>query len=380
MSFKRIFSISRRIFIDLRNDRRTLALIFIAPIFAMFLFGLAFSGEVHDVRTIIVNNDTGFTIPFGKGFVSISKKITDNLDHKVLHIIKMNDFDEARRDAKNGKAYAVLYFPKDFTSGLVRRQFDPSFKEIPAVKVLVDRSNANVAEAVIRSIAGSIEKTIEESRYAQPLKIDTSEALFAKKAKFMDFFVPGIMSFVVYLLTTLLTLLTFVNERTTGTLERLLSTPAREAEVAAGYCIAFSIVGMIQSGLLLAIGVLAFNIMIAGNILFAFLVIVMLAVACQSLGILLSSLAHREIQAIQLFPLIALPAFLLGGVFWPVEAIPEWLRPCSYALPITYAVDACRSVILRGWGFEKIEKDLLVLLAFAAVFLIFAIVSLKRRR
>jgi ABC-2 type transport system permease protein len=188
------------------------------------------------------------------------------------------------------------------------------------------------------------------------------------------------MSFVVYLLTTLLTLLTFVGERTSGTLERLLSTPVREAEIVAGYCISFSVIGMVQSSLLLMIGVFGFNILIAGNVMLAFLVVVMLAVACQSLGILLSSLASREIQAIQIFPLIAIPGFLLGGVFWPVEAIPAWLRPCSYALPITYAVDACRSVILRGWGFEKISGDLLVLCFFATIFLGFAMFTLKRRR
>jgi ABC-2 type transport system permease protein len=371
--------VARRIFLDLKNDRRTLALIFLAPIIAMFLFGLAFSGEVRDVRVLLVNNDAGYTLPFGMGHISVSRKIMDHIDPKVLRLSYLNDIGEAKKKAADGEASAVIYFEKDFTANVMRRQIDPSFKADPAVRVMIDRSNVNIAEAVLRSVARSVEQTLAESKRPAPLRIDTSEALFARDAKFMDFFVPGIMSFVVYLLTTLLTLLTFVNERTTGTLERLLSTPLREGEIVAGYCVSFSVIGMIQAGILLSIGIAVFDILIAGNLLLAFLVIVMLAVSCQSLGILLSSIAHRELQAIQLFPLIALPGFLLGGVFWPVEAIPEWLRPCSYILPITYAVDACRSVILRGWGFEKIMKDLAVLLGFAAVFLALAMISLRRR-
>ncbi len=108
--------------------------------------------------------------------------------------------------------------------------------------------------------------------------------------------------------------------------------------------------------------------------------IALLAVVCQSLGILFSSLAVREAQAIQFLPFIILPAFLLAGIFWPIEAIPSWIRPASYLVPPTYAVDACRSVVLRGWGLDKIWMDIVALLVFASVFLTIAVWSLKRRK
>ena len=87
-----------------------------------------------------------------------------------------------------------------------------------------------------------------------------------------------------------------------------------------------------------------------------------------------------EGQAIQFFPLIVLPTFLLAGIFWPVEAIPSWLRPLSYVIPPSYAVDAIRSVMLRGWGIGEIWVDLVAFLAFAVFFLSLAIWSLKRSR
>jgi ABC-2 type transport system permease protein len=119
---------------------------------------------------------------------------------------------------------------------------------------------------------------------------------------------------------------------------------------------------------------------VVGNVLLAFLVVALLAVVSQALGILLSSLAKREGQAVQFIPFIILPVFLLSGVFWPIEAIPAWLRPLSYLVPPTYAVDACRAVILKGWGLDKIWIDVAVLVAFAALFLVMAALSLKRKK
>ncbi len=380
MSPRRVLAVTLRIFTDLRNDPRTVALILVAPIIAMSLFGLAFSGEIRDVRTILVNSDEGFYNPLEDKTVYVSKEITERLDRRSLSIREMKDPAAALKEARDGGASVVILFPASFTRDLVRRRFDPSYKEIHPVKVLLDRSNTTIADAAMKSIASSVDRTITGSKYAVPLTIDTSEAIFARDAKFMDFFVPGIMSFVVYLLTTILTILAFVNEKTTGTLERISATPLTAAEIVTGYCVAFSIVGMAQAGILLSVGILAFGITVAGHIALAFLVIALLAVACQAMGILLSSLASRELQAIQIFPLVAIPGFLLGGVFWPVEAIPAWLRPVSGLLPITYAVDACRAVTLRGWGIEKISRDLMALGTFAIVFITLAMLLLRRRR
>ena len=125
--------------------------------------------------------------------------------------------------------------------------------------------------------------------------------MYGANAQFIDFFVPGIMAFVVYLLTTLLTLLAFVGERTSGTLGRLLSTPLQESEIVSGYAIAFGIIGTIQAAFLLTVAILVFKIMIVGNVLLAFLVIALLAIVSQALGILLSSLAKREVKRFNLY-------------------------------------------------------------------------------
>ena len=378
MNFRRTFAVTKRVFRDIKNDKRTIALMLLAPIFAMFVFGLAFSGDVEDVNVVVVNHDTGFQIPGGEN-LSLSQNIINNLDTKVLNIKYMSNDASAVGEVENGKAYAVIIFPENFTKTAYTGATNPSSNQSTQISIRADESVVNIKNAIFSTVGDAATKTMEDQGINPAVKLD-SDPVYGEGAEFIDFFVPGIMAFVVYLLTTLLTLLAFVGERTSGTLERILATPVKESEIVCGYALAFGIVGTIQAAFLLAVGVLVFKIDVVGNVLLAFLVVALLAVVSQALGILLSSLAKREGQAVQFIPFIILPVFLLSGVFWPIEAIPTWLRPLSYLVPPTYAVDACRAVILKGWGLDKIWIDVAVLVAFAALFLVMAALSLKRKK
>jgi len=377
MKFYRILAVTRRIFSDMRNDRRTIGLIFFAPILAMTVFGLAFSGDVEDVNVIIVNHDEGFTVP-GGNYTSLSDEIVSNMDNQTVNIQYMDDENQALDKVKNGKAYAVVIFPAKFTEDVLKSAGSSNASQTD-ITVKADESVANVKNAIYGTLTDAINTTMSDNGFKSPININ-SDPVYGKDAEFIDFFVPGIMAFVVYLLTTLLTLLSFVGERVSGTLERILATPVTEGEIVAGYGIAFSIVGTIQAAILLLVGILGFNIIIVGDVWLAFIGIALLAVVCQALGILLSSLANRVEQAIQFIPFVVLPAFLLSGIFWPIEAIPKWLRPLSYLVPPTYAADASRAVMLKGWGLDMIWIDYAALILFALVFLSIAIYSLKRKK
>jgi len=380
MNIRRAFSVTKRIFRGLRNDRRTVALMFLAPILAMCVFGVAFSGDVKDVHVVVVNQDEGYQPSGVPVKVSIADMIVSNFDKDVLKVDYVDTRDEGVQRVEKGGAYGVIIFPQNFTGDIYSRIQNPSLSVSTTIEVRLDKSNVNVANAIAKAVSDAVLKTMKDTGNAAPVTVNADNAIYGKGAKFMDFFVPGIMAFVVFMLTTLLTLISFVGERTSGNLERLQATPLRASEIVIGYAITFSIIGMLQSILLLVIGVAVFNIMIVGHIALAFLVIALLAVVSLSLGILLSSLAKREAQAIQFFPLIVLPTFLLAGIFWPVEAIPSWLRPLSYAIPPSYAVDATRSVMLRGWGIGGIWIDIVALFGFAVAFLSLAVWSLQRGR
>jgi ABC-2 type transport system permease protein len=247
------------------------------------------------------------------------------------------------------------------------------------VSILADKSNVNVANPIIAAVNNAVVQTTQGQGHQPPVSVDASNAIYGANAQFIDTFVPGIVSVAVWQITMLLTLIAFVGERTSGTLSRLLASPLKESELVAGYAVAFGAIGAAQSAVLLAVAVLLFHITIVGNVFLSFGVIALLAIVAEGLGILLSSFARREAQAVQFLPFVVLPAFLLSGVFWPIEAIPEWLQPVSYLLPTTYAVEAVRSVNLRGWGLDKIYPDVVALLIFAGVFLVLATILLRRR-
>jgi len=375
MKVSRVFAVTKRALRDIKNDRRTRVLIFLAPILVMVLFGVAFTGNVKDVRVIVVNNDTA------PATISLSDKIISNFDTSVLNVAYSNNESDAVGQVQNGSAWAVIVFPSTFTQSVEARAAGQTSipQENATVGVLADESNVNVADPIIAAVNNAVVETTQSQGHQSPVSVNSSNAIYGANAQFIDTFVPGIVSVAVWQITMLLTLIAFVGERTSGTLSRLLASPLQESELVAGYAVAFGAIGAAQSAVLLAVAVLLFHITIVGNVFLSFGVIALLAIVAEGLGILLSSFARREAQAVQFLPFVVLPAFLLSGVFWPIEAIPEWLQPVSYLLPTTYAVDAVRSVNLRGWGLDKIYPDVVALCIFAGIFLVLATILLRRR-
>ncbi|MFO8102402.1 MAG: ABC transporter permease [Dehalococcoidia bacterium] len=361
MRLSRAFAITKRILRGLRHDRRTVALILLAPILAMTLFGIAFSGEVEDVGVAIVNMDEG----------PAAQKIIENLDRQTVDVKLIESEAEAVQMVEDGEAWAAIIFPENFSRSIAESE--------AVIHLKADKSNVNVAGAIGTALKDAMTQSLSEAGGRMPVTVDESP-VYGENAEFIDFFVPGIMAFAIFLLTTLLTLLAFVGERTSGTLERLKASPMKDAEVVLGYVIAFGVIGMIQASLLLIVATVGFKITIVGNAFLAYLIVALLALVSVNLGILLSAAARREAQAIQFLPLIVLPTFLLAGIFWPVEAIPHWLRPASYIIPPTYGVEAMRSVMVRGWGLAEIWPQIVALLGFAVIFLALSIRSLQRTK
>jgi len=379
MKIYRLFAVVERIFRNLKNDKRTLAEICVAPVFIMLVFGAAVSSQVHDVSVVIVNNDQGVSVPPGDMPSKLSDKIISNLNTSVTPVKYANSVSQAVNMVESGKAYGVIIFPTNFTSDFYSKLQDHSNPGNTTVVLRLDKSNSNVADAISNTVNAAVLKTVTDIGSEMPISVNAGDAIYAQNARFIDFFVPGIMTFTVYQLTVLLTLLDFVRERTSGTLYRLTASPLKETEIVAGYTLAFSVVGMVQAALILIVAAVVFKITVVGNILLAFAAIALLAVVSVSLGVLLSSIARRETQAVQLIPFIILPVLLLSGIFLPVEGLPSWMRPAAYLLPTTYTADAVRSVLLKGWGLDKISIDVGVLLVFIVVFLVLAMLTLKRK-
>jgi ABC-2 type transport system permease protein len=252
--------------------------------------------------------------------------------------------------------------------------------------VYLDGSNPTIAGAIQKALTQAIQNTMVNlskdlnlSQSTQPIGVSTAYEYGGGDTRFIDYFAPGVISFAIMMVTTMITIILFVNERRNGTLQRLLASPASEGEIVAGYALAFAVIGIIQSIVVLVAAILLFNITIVGNIFLALVVILLLAFGHQGLGILLSAGAKNELQAIQFIPLVLFPSILLAGLFWPIESIPSYLQPLSYIIPLRYGIDAERSIMLRGWGIGEIWVDIFVLILFALLTLSASVLLLKRK-
>jgi len=386
MNMRRTFAVARKVLRSLRHDRRTAAFLVLMPLFMIAIFGYTFGGDLREVSVCIVNLD-------GEGANgSISSSIIDDLGSRdTLKIVSLvgpgnagpSDIASAISRVEKGEALAAIVFEEDFTERALEalaslRRGEPAFPG--EIAVHVDSSNPNVAQAVVSELQISLQTTlVAEYHLVPPILVDENR-VYGEGAEFIDFFAPGVMGLAAMMVTSMLSIVSFVHERSYGTLDRLLTTPVTEGEIVGGYALALGFIAFIQSCVILVTAILAFNIQIVGNVLLALFTIFLLGIGSQGLGFLLSSNAKTEFQAVQFMPIVLFPSILLAGVFWPIEAIPDFLRPISYFVPLTYAVEGCRSVMIRGWGIEEVWPQLVVLAVFAAAMLLLSTYSLKKRR
>lgn len=378
MNGRRTLAITRKVLRSLKHDRRTAGFLIMMPIFMIAIFGFTFGGEVNDVEVIVVNLDQGV------GNVHLADMIVDHLQAgDTLRIKELltassgvsDPISYGREKVESGEAWACIVFSQNFTQAALNH-----VPTQPATVLLsLDASNTNIVQSITRSVQSSSTAVLaEEFGVSPPVQLET-EIVYGKGMSFIDTFAPGVISLAVMMVTFMISIISFIHERTTGTLARLLSTPVTEGEVVFGYALAFGLVGLIQSIVVLASALLLFNIQVEGSLLLVLLTIFLLGVGMQGLGFLLSANAKNEFQAVQFIPIILFPSILLSGVFWPVQAVPAILQPISYLLPLTYAIDGTRSIMVRGWGLEQIWPDLVILTLFAIAMLALSVVLMKRK-
>jgi ABC-2 type transport system permease protein len=193
-----------------------------------------------------------------------------------------------------------------------------------------------------------------------------------------DRFGPGLLAIFPFIVMFLVTSVTTLRERSSGTLERLLAMPMGRLDFLGGYALAFGVVAMAQAALAVALSVGLLGLDIAGPVLLLGLVAVADAVLGTALGLLVSAFARTEFQAVQFMPLFVIPQILLCGLFVPRGALPDVLHVISNLLPLSYATDAMQSLVASS-GTGDVWRDLGVVAAFALAALALGAATLRRR-
>lgn len=386
MNPRRILAIARKNLRSLKHDRRTVGFLVLMPLLLITVFGYTFGGEVRELDVEVVNFDS----PDGGSVASAI--ISDLATRDTMSIVRLtgpSDASQGAVDAALGRVrdadlWALIVFESGFTDdvheALVALR-NGTLVMPGTFKVYIDGTNPNIVSAIMGDLQLSIQKVLLSPSFAiVPPIAATPELVYGEGAEFIDFFAPGVMGLAAMMVTFMLSIISFVHERGQHTLDRLLASPATEGEIVSGYVLAFGFVGLVQSLVILTTAVLLFGIEVQGSAALALFMIFLFGVGMQGMGFVLSALARNEFQAVQFMPIVLFPSILLAGVFWPIEAVPDVLRPASYFLPLTYAVDGLRSVMIRGWGVGDVWLQLTVLAAFAAVMMLLSTYGLRKRR
>ncbi len=386
MNAQRTLALARRVMRQILRDRRTVGLLLFVPMLVLTLGAILFRSQAAAIPLGVVNDDRGVTVPL-LGAVALGQRIADELaagDAFSLVTLRREEIDRALRD---GTVQGVLVFPPEFSAGFQKnRQVVLDLRLEGSNPTRSAMITARVTQAAMKALAGlasagfGLPGMASESGAAGRLPVEVKVTYLFAGQEFdtMDFVAPVFIAFLALFFVFLLTCVAFLRERSQGTLERLLATPATRLEVVLGYMLGLGLFALIQVAVILFFTVWAIGIHYLGSLALLFLVVALLAMVGVNLGIVASAFARNEFQVVQFIPLLIIPQVLLGGTFWAVEEMPGYLQPFAYLMPITYANRALRDVMLKGWGLAEIWPNLLILLGIALLLIGLGALTMRR--
>ena len=379
MAAIRIFTLARRVIAQLRADRRTLALILGVPLIVLSVAGVLVRLESSAAHIAVVLEDTGAQVPIGGGrTINLGERLVESLGSVAEQLtVEALPLDEAQRRLEDGEIDAIITLPADFS----QRAIEDRAVTIP---VVYEGSNPTVARMLgtmltrgaVQMLAGL---SVVSTGSAPQITIDAMYRYGSAEFDQLDYLAPVFIGLFVFMFVFILTSVAFLRERVAGTLERLQATSIRQHEIILGYMLGFALFAIIQSLVVLLFTIYGLKVHTMGSLINVFAVEVLLALLAVNLGIFLSTFARNEFQIVQFIPLVVVLPVFLSGALWPIEAMPGWLQPLAYAIPLTYANHALRDVMIKGFNLIEIGPYLLALAAFAAFFVVLSSLVLRRR-
>jgi ABC-2 type transport system permease protein len=333
-------AVVRRIMKQFIRDKRSLALLIVAPILVMTLIWLVLDVNEYHPKIAVDN------VP-----PQLEEKLQNVLENDLQSMSK----EEAEKAFEEGELDAFLSL------------------EQQGLYVLLEGSDSTANRAVIQTLQSvisnetvSVKPTIEYYYGTNDLNLfdQVGSVLIGFFVFFFVFIIGGI---------------SFLRERTQGTLEKLLSTPIKRWELVLGYLIGFGIFTIIQSIIIVTYAVYVLDVYMAGDFWQLLVITFLLAIMALSLATLLSAYANNEFQMFQFIPLVIIPQVFFSGIF-NLETMDEWLQVFSKFMPLTYGADAMQQVMIKGMNIWDIWLDIMVIIAFAIVFIILNILALKKHR
>lgn len=378
-SFQRLWALFIKELTQILRDRRTLVLFFLLPLIELFLFAYAISLTVTHLPTAVVDQSLSLD---SRNFM----RALVNSGNFELTVMLQNE-DQVLQAIDSGAVKAGVVIPHDFSGQVLRGK--------ASVLMLLDGSDSfsvvsgynaalSIAQRYSLDLAAELVQTGSSPQAFNPqvagLPISTvTRVLYNPDITDLVFILPGLIALIMQIIVVTHSALSIVRERESGTLEQLLSTPARPFEVVIGKLVPGMLVAILDMAVILAIGVYWFHVPFHGSLLTLAGLAIIFIISGMGLGLVISAIARTQRQAQQFTTVIQLLAMLLTGFIYPRTTMPLWTRIIGNLIPMTYFVRVIRGIMTKGVSLNFLWTDSLTLVVYASIALAIAAALSKKR-
>ena len=368
-------------FAHIRREPITLFFAFLVPVLQLTIFGYAINTTIDNISTVVYDLDER----------EDSRELVDAFVSSRKFRIVERVHDQGAFDAAlaSGRAKVGIKIPPDYSDRLLHG-------EQASVQVLIDGSDSQVATTALNGAAllglnRSLQRGVNFAESAQmavardpsgrlALPIDVRpRLLYNPDLRSAHFFVPGLIGIIMQLVTLFLTSFAIVRERELGTLEQLFVTPVGRGGLLLGKLIPYAVIGFIETLIVLAVMVFVFSVPIGGDLMLLLGLALLFLFTALGLGLLVSTLATTQLQAIQFAFIIMLPSILLSGFVFPREAMPAPIYVLGFLIPVTYFIEILRGIILRSASFSELWPHIVGLAVCCAAILTLSVARFRKQ-
>jgi len=363
---KPLLGLLRKELYHIQRDRRTLAVIIALPILQVLLFGYAIRTDVDHVRLAIVDPAPDSST------IALRARFSRPLFDIVAVTPRLEDLDRLFR---SGAAQEAIVFGRDFGSRLTRGE--PA--QLLIVTDATEPNTGNLVRAYARAVVASYGRELSPPGRRVRINV-TARMRFNPTQESSNLFVPGLMAFVLTIISTLVTAISLTREKETGTLEALLVSPLHPWSIVIGKVLPYLGIGFIAASIVVVQARIIFHVPMRGSLFLLLFETLLFIFTSLALGILISARTSSQ-RVATMIALVGtmLPNLLLSGFIFPVESMPAPLRVLSSIVPGRWFVAMARGIMLKGVGLDYLWQETLILLAMAALLLTAGMRSFKPR-
>ena len=383
------FRIAWKDTMELFRNKMMLVMLILMPLFMMVMVGFIYSSaSLSNVPIALANQDSGYgnSMVGSQTFTTVLQQINNSTG--MMKLSNVSSVDEIKTLVKNGEIDGGIVIPSNFTESILTGQQG-------TIIIITDQSNPQMSstiQSVLKSVFDQMGTMLAQQNvlglnssvnYSNSLAIVkpytvTTEGIVEGNSTYFDFIAPGMIA-----MTVMMSVMTGLpaaisQEKEVGTLDGMMAAPINRLSVILGKTLAQTARGLLQGVIILVLAVGLFGVTIHGSILLVFGLLLLGVFSFVGLGIVLTSFAKDQETAMMLMMTLMFPMMFLSGVFFPIQQMPWFMQGISKFLPLTYASQALRKVMVLGAGVPAIATELIILIVFGTVMIAIAVPVFRR--